>query len=147
MGQLTLQNILVVCVGNICRSPVGAQALRQLLPDLSISSAGLRAVVGHAADVSMVTRAASHGIRVDTHSARQLTASLCREQDLILVMEQHHISMLIRIAPEAQGKTLLFGHWNSQMEIQDPFLQHQSFCDRIVQQLGDCAREWGAMLK
>ncbi|MDF5612440.1 low molecular weight phosphotyrosine protein phosphatase, partial [Vibrio parahaemolyticus] len=34
-------NILVVCVGNICRSPTGERLLQQLLPDKQISSAGI----------------------------------------------------------------------------------------------------------
>lgn len=39
------ENILVVCVGNICRSPTGERLLRQHLPEKRIESAGVSAVV------------------------------------------------------------------------------------------------------
>ena len=39
-------SILVVCVGNICRSPTGERLLQQLLPEKEITSAGVGALVG-----------------------------------------------------------------------------------------------------
>ena len=47
---MNLQNILVVCVGNICRSPMAEFFLKTAHPDLHIESAGLSAMVGHSAD-------------------------------------------------------------------------------------------------
>ncbi|MFA9231998.1 MAG: protein tyrosine phosphatase, partial [Microgenomates group bacterium] len=43
-------SILVVCVGNICRSPVGERVLQAALPNLIVSSAGVAALVGNPAD-------------------------------------------------------------------------------------------------
>lgn len=147
VGQLSLKNILVVCVGNICRSPVGEQLLQRYLPESSVCSAGLNAIVGHDVDSTMVAVAADRGFDIKTHSARQLTQSLCRAHDLILVMETNHISKLAHIAPEAQGKTLLFGHWIRQMEIFDPFNRQPSFNDYVFIQLRDCALQWSSVLK
>ncbi|MDM6971615.1 protein tyrosine phosphatase, partial [Klebsiella michiganensis] len=45
-------SILVICTGNICRSPLGERFLRKMLPDKRIDSAGTDALVGHAADES-----------------------------------------------------------------------------------------------
>ena len=47
---MQIKNILVVCVGNICRSPMAEYFLKEAHPDLHIESAGLSAMVGHAAD-------------------------------------------------------------------------------------------------
>lgn len=44
--------ILVVCTGNICRSPIGEHLLRGLLSNKIVDSAGTNALVGHAADPS-----------------------------------------------------------------------------------------------
>ncbi|MCP6135343.1 protein tyrosine phosphatase, partial [Klebsiella pneumoniae] len=55
------------------------------------------------------------------HKARQFTSSLARNYDLILVMEREHLDKISKIAPEARGKTMLFGHWLGQKEIPDPY--------------------------
>ena len=47
-------SILVICTGNICRSPIGERLLRQLLPNKRIDSAGVGALVNHAADESAI---------------------------------------------------------------------------------------------
>ncbi|MFT2154144.1 protein tyrosine phosphatase, partial [Klebsiella pneumoniae] len=54
--------ILVVCTGNICRSPIGEHLLRGLLTNKIIDSAGTSALVGHAADSSASKIAARHGL-------------------------------------------------------------------------------------
>jgi len=147
LEKLNLKNILVVCVGNICRSPIGEQLLQDFLPDHTIRSAGLSALVGHGIDPIMAESAIRFGITLKSHSARQLTQALCRDCDLILVMEKQHISQLAHIAPAAQGKTLLFGHWSDQMDICDPFRRAQSSYDDVVLQLRNCAEQWRKALK
>jgi len=142
LEKLNLKTILVVCVGNICRSPIGEQLLQDFLPDHSIRSAGLSALVGYDIDPIMAESAIRQGITLKSHSARQLTQELCRDCDLILVMEKQHISQLAHIAPAAQGKTLLFGHWSDQMDICDPFRRAQSLYDDVVLQLRRCAQQW-----
>jgi protein-tyrosine phosphatase len=46
---------------------------------------------------------------------------MCREYDLILTMEKRHIHALCDIAPEMRGKVMLFGHWDNEREIPDPY--------------------------
>lgn len=53
--------ILIVCTGNICRSPIGERYLQQLLPSKNISSAGTQALVDHEADQSAVEVARKMG--------------------------------------------------------------------------------------
>ncbi|WP_446668297.1 arsenate reductase/protein-tyrosine-phosphatase family protein, partial [Klebsiella pneumoniae] len=43
-------SILIVCTGNICRSPIAERILRSLLPEKRIDSAGTGALVDHPAD-------------------------------------------------------------------------------------------------
>ncbi|HHK5628648.1 TPA: protein tyrosine phosphatase, partial [Serratia marcescens] len=121
-------SILVVCVGNICRSPTGERLLKQLLPSKNIESAGLGAVVGSAADSTACVVAQAHGLSLDEHIAKQLTRDLCRKYSLILVMEKSHIEAVTRLAPEVRGKTMLFGHWMNQKDIPDPYgKSHEAF--------------------
>ncbi|MFT8211607.1 MAG: protein tyrosine phosphatase [Symbiopectobacterium sp.] len=139
-------SILVVCVGNICRSPTGKRLLKQLLPNKRIASAGLGALVEHAADDTASDVASAHGLSLEGHSAQQLTKSLCREYDLILVMEKGHIDAVGRMAPEVRGKTMLFGHWLNQREIADPYRKSREAFEFVYLQLEQSAQKWAQAL-
>ncbi|HGF5825389.1 TPA: protein tyrosine phosphatase [Klebsiella pneumoniae] len=114
-------SILVVCTGNICRSPIGERILKQLLPTMQVDSAGTAALIDHNADNSAIKIAKKHGISLEGHQGKQFTAKLARNYDLILAMEKIHINQIEKIAPEARGKTMLFGHWLENRDIPDPY--------------------------
>ena len=52
MAQLKFNSILVVCTGNICRSPIGERLLRKRLPGVKVKSAGVHGLVKHPADAT-----------------------------------------------------------------------------------------------
>lgn len=138
--------ILVVCVGNICRSPTGERLLKQALPTKKIASAGLGALVGKPADEMATQVANQHNLSLEGHEAQQLTSSLCRQYDLILVMEKKHIDGVNRIAPEVRGKTMLFGHWLNQQEIADPYRKSREAFEFVYSQLEQSAQKWAQAL-
>ncbi|MCS4274575.1 MULTISPECIES: protein tyrosine phosphatase [Raoultella] len=139
-------SILIVCTGNICRSPIGERYLRMALPHKKIDSAGTGALVGHEADESAVNISIKHGLSLDGHSGRQLTSSLARKYDLILVMEKEHIEQISRIAPEARGKTMLFGHWLDQREIPDPYRKSEEAFASVYQLIERAGKLWAEKL-
>ncbi|WP_350238157.1 protein tyrosine phosphatase [Pectobacterium colocasium] len=139
-------SILVVCVGNICRSPTGERLLKQVLPAKRIASAGLGALVGKPADSTATDVANQHNLSLEGHEAQQLTSSLCRQYDLILVMEKGHIDGVSRIAPEVRGKTMLFGHWLNQQEIADPYRKSREAFEFVYSQLEQSAQKWAQAL-
>ncbi|MCK6263210.1 protein tyrosine phosphatase [Vibrio sp. ZSDE26] len=138
--------ILVVCVGNICRSPSGEYLLKSLLPNKLIDSAGVGALVGKPADKMATQVASDNGIDLTDHIAQQLTRELCQEYDLILVMEKGHIEAVTSIAPEARGKTMLFGHWIGQKDIPDPYRQSREAFDFAYQLIKESAESWSKKL-
>jgi protein-tyrosine phosphatase len=139
--------ILVVCVGNICRSPTGERLLKNYLPSLDVESAGLGALVGKGADDSAASVAAIHNISLDGHCARQISGKMCREYDLILTMEKRHIARLCEIAPEMRGKVMLFGHWDDEREIPDPYRKSRDAFEAVYHLLDQSARQWAKALK
>jgi protein-tyrosine phosphatase len=143
-------NILVVCVGNICRSPTGERLLQQLLPEKKIASAGIgtekSGLTGKPADEMATKIAAEHGIDITTHQAQQLTSELCSHYDLILVMEKSHIDALTNIAPEARGKAMLFGQWIGQKNIPDPYRQSREAFDFAFDLIEQAAHAWAKKL-
>ncbi|MGR5066495.1 arsenate reductase/protein-tyrosine-phosphatase family protein [Photobacterium sp. DNB22_13_2] len=138
--------ILVVCVGNICRSPSGEYLLRHHLPNKHIASAGVGALVGKPADQTASEVALEHGISLEGHVAQQLTSELCKDYDLILVMEKGHIEAVTSIAPEARGKTMLFGQWIGQKDIPDPYRQSREAFDFAYGLIDESAKAWAQKL-
>ncbi|STQ74760.1 Low molecular weight protein-tyrosine-phosphatase wzb [Grimontia hollisae] len=142
--------ILVVCVGNICRSPTGEYLLKSLLPGKQIDSAGIAVekskLTGRPADSMATQVAAEHGISLEGHASTQLTEAMAREYDLILVMEKGHIDAVCSIAPAARGKTMLFGQWIGQKEIPDPHKQSREAFDFAWTLLDEAAKAWAKKL-
>ncbi|MEL6114350.1 low molecular weight phosphotyrosine protein phosphatase [Photobacterium sp. SP02] len=143
-------NILVVCVGNICRSPSGEALLKQLLPAKNIQSAGLGTeksnLQGKPADRTASEIAAENGVSLDGHQAQQLTSAMCRDVDLILVMEKSHLDAVASIVPEARGKTMLFGQWIGQQDIPDPYRLSREAYEHAYQLIDKAARAWAQKL-
>ncbi|WP_223462669.1 low molecular weight protein-tyrosine-phosphatase [Pseudomonas sp. A-R-26] len=117
--------ILIVCIGNICRSPTAEHLLRDALgrSDIKVSSAGLGALQDHPIEPTARIVLEEHGHLPNEHKANQLTPATISESDLILVMEQSHIDRVLKIAPEARGKVFLLGKWQNNREISDPYRQ------------------------
>lgn len=139
-------SILVICTGNICRSPIAERLLRELLPEKKIDSAGTGALVDKPADKSAAEVAIKHGLSLENHKGRQFTSQIGRQYDLILVMEKSHIETIGRIAPEVRGKTMLLGHWIMQREIPDPYRQSYEAFDFVYKLIDQAAHSWAEKL-
>ncbi len=140
------KSILVVCTGNVCRSPIGERLLRQHLPDRYIASAGIFGLEGCPADDSAQDVAWRHGISLDGHVARRLTRNLMQGSDLILVMEPEHLRFIAAMAPEIRGKSLLFGQWLEPLEIPYPYRQSREAFEYVFGLLGKASQEWARRL-
>lgn len=142
--------VIVVCVGNICRSPVGERLLAQKIASrggrIEVSSAGLSAVVGHGVDAMAGEVAEAQGMRVEHHVARQFTAELGQAHDLILVMEAGHRAQLMKEMPSLSGRIMLFDHWVGAKGIADPYHRSKEFHLGVFRQLDAAADAWARKL-
>jgi len=101
-------DILILCTGNICRSPMAEALLRERLRergiDASVSSAGLsfddRPATGDAVDA-----ATGYGLDLRGHRSRVLAPELVEQADLVLAMERLHAREAIVLADGAFAKT------------------------------------------
>jgi protein-tyrosine phosphatase len=119
----TIRRVLVLCHGNICRSPFAAQLLAARLPRLDVRSAGLAAVEGRPAEPAARQVAAVFGVDLGAHAARPLDAGQVDWADLILGMEGHHAAAVRRAWPSAGPKTHLLGDFLAAppFRIEDPW--------------------------
>ena len=97
--------ILAVCTGNICRSPAMERWLAAGLTGVDVSSAGARAVVGHPIDAQMVPFIVEGSGKVGDFAARQLTAQMIRDADLVLTAARGHRSAVLELVPAAVRRT------------------------------------------
>ncbi|WP_228014064.1 low molecular weight phosphotyrosine protein phosphatase, partial [Vibrio sp. OPT46] len=103
-------------------------------------------LTGKAADEMATTIANEHSVSLDGHEARQLTPELCAQYDLILVMEKGHLEALTKIAPEARGKTMLFGQWINEQNIPDPYRQSREAFEHAYTLIEKAAKAWSQKL-
>lgn len=99
--------ILVVCTGNICRSPVAEQLLRDRLPaeNVVVHSAGTAARPGMVMTDEAVALSRRYGGEPDGHEATRLTRALVEEADLVLTAERSHRADVVRLHPRASRFT------------------------------------------
>jgi protein-tyrosine phosphatase len=141
-----VQKILVVCTGNICRSPVAAAMLASGLgAPFQVESAGVGAVVGHGATPEAARTAAARGLDVSAHRARQLDAAIARAFDVLLVMDDRHRAWVSRHLPQVRGRTFLLGHWRD-VEVPDPIGQPMHVYEHVAALMDACAADWVARL-
>lgn len=115
-----MQNILVLCIGNICRSPMAEVMLRDALPGKTISSAGLGALIGKPADPSSLQLMTEQNIDISSHRAQQISASLVAQAELILVMDLEQKKYVENQYVGARGKVFRLGE-SEQIDIPDPY--------------------------
>ena len=100
-----MAGILVVCTGNVCRSPIAEGLIRAELQARlgadapAVASAGTMGWEGSGADPSSVEAAGEHGVDISGHRARVLAPTEARAADLLLAMAADHRSALARLAP------------------------------------------------
>lgn len=120
--------ILVVCVGNICRSPMAEALLASRLAKLGlrsrVESAGLAALVGHPADPLAQLLMRERGLDLSGHRARQLVPALVSAADLVLVMDSAQQRAVEAMLPAARGRVQRLGRWGG-FDVPDPYRQER----------------------
>ena len=106
---MTAMRILVVCTGNVCRSPLGELLLRRYLERTSIlvESAGTRGLPGHMIDPSSGRLLAGVGIDSDSFRSRRLTKDMTEPTDLILCFERGQRRDIVALAPSVVRRTFV----------------------------------------
>jgi protein-tyrosine phosphatase len=148
-----IRRIIILCTGNICRSPMAAAVLESALADgretsaaghdgvVAVSSAGLGALVGYPADDCAIRLLHARGLDISTHRARAFDGALGLAHDLILTMtleQRYHVE---RRWPLLQGRVFVLGCWND-VEIEDPYRRGDKAFRKALSDIDRCVAPW-----
>ena len=136
---------LMVCLGNICRSPLAEGILQSKLPkkDYIIDSAGTANYhIGAAPDKRSVLIAKKFGIDISQQKCRQITKSDFEYFDYIYVMDTSNYKNVIAIAPNEASKQkvkLILNEVDStsDLEVPDPYYGEMEYFEHVFHLLDE----------
>lgn len=114
MLAIPMASVLLVCTGNVCRSPLAEGLVRATLVrrfgDAApvVSSAGTAAWDGSPPMTESVEAGAELGVDISRQTARQLTSDMIERSDLLLGMGAEHRTAVVRAVPDAASRTFEF---------------------------------------
>jgi protein-tyrosine phosphatase len=146
-------NILMVCLGNICRSPLAegimAHKISKNKLNWKVDSAGTGAWhVGELPDRRSIATARKYGIDITSQRARQLSSADLDAFDLVLAMDSSNYKDILQLADskdkEDKVKLIMnYVHPGRNLSVPDPYWNDQGFeevfnmlnqaCDHIIQ--------------
>ena len=138
--------ILVVCIGNICRSPMAEGLLLQALNKagmqaIEVRSAGLDALIGQKADKTVIRLMKEQGVDLSAHRGQQLNRDILRWADLVLVMETAQKLSVESWEPSARGKVYRIGEW-SDFDVPDPYRQSDDKFEVVLELISRGVSDW-----
>ena len=155
LATLRPTSVLVLCNGNIFRSPFAAALLSREVGrgdsgDAAVESAGLLGP-GRPSPRDAVLAARRHGVDLQDHRSQLVTADLVRAADLIVVMEPEQRRIVCQRFGRAPGDVLLLGDLDpapiTSRAIEDPWEQGVAVCEVVYDRIERCVTELAAALR
>ena len=130
-------NVLFVCTGNTCRSPMAAGILNSLIEPqyCEIDSAGTSALSGLPPAQFAMDVVKEYGGSIEEHRTKYLTYELIARADLILVMEIKHYDVVLELSSKARTKTFLLREYKRETgkkEVPDPVGKDRSAYEEVA---------------
>lgn len=134
--------VLMVCLGNICRSPLAEGILKSKVDAINIyvDSAGTAGYhIGNAPDPRSIKVAHEHGIDISSQVCRKFTVSDFDTFDLIYVMDKSNYGNIIHLArrkEDAKKVKLLLSELNTEhIEVPDPYYDAEDGFEQVFQMI------------
>jgi protein-tyrosine phosphatase len=139
----------MVCLGNICRSPLAEGIMRsKLTKNYYIDSAGTGGWhAGEAPDKRSIQTARNHGIDISKQSARKFTITDFDSFDVIFVMDQSNYKDVINLAPNEAAKSKVQLLLDNSKEVPDPYYGTLEDFEQVYQLLNQACEAIARKLK
>jgi protein-tyrosine phosphatase len=136
------REILVVCYGNVCRSPYLQAVLQRALPDLAVKSAGFFGSDRCVPEIS-VTLGAKRGLDLSRYRSRPLTKSTVGSADLVIVMDSGQARQIGMLFPGNRAPIVVAGDLDPKFDsgrgITDPWNRSSDVFESSFNRLDRCA--------
>jgi len=118
-----ISNVIFVCYGNICRSPVAEYIAKSLNDQIDFSSAGFHKEEQRQSPKRIVHIAGLLGVDIQKHRSSCLTALQMEQADVVFVMDKNNYDVIVKNHPSLTDKVLLLGLFSAvpALYIPDPF--------------------------
>lgn len=136
-----MSGVLMVCEGNLCRSPVAAALLAATLPRVAVRSAGTHALEGHCAPALAVELMDDRGIDLRAHASSALTSAQVRGAQLILAMTRAQCRSIEQAFPFARGRVFRLGE-HERVDIVDPYRRGRFTFELAIAQIEQGVQRW-----
>jgi len=142
-----IKSVLIVCTGNICRSPMGEGVLRHRLAQaklshIRINSAGTLGWDNRKPTSEAIRACSEIGIDISSLRSAPISEQMLRKADLTVAMERHHVDEMVKFYNAPAEKLFLLGDFHTSrpgMEIGDPYGMPISCYRKILKFIYQCS--------
>jgi protein-tyrosine phosphatase len=149
--KATIRNILIVCTGNVFRSPLAVEMTKQFLRSkrIKVDSAGMLEYRGAPLSQDIIELARRYGADLSKHRPRKVNADLLRDADLILVFDKKQVAELTERYPQIKSRTYTIKDyagnfdgkdmedlWNKPVEVYEKFIgELKGYLEKCVRRI------------
>ncbi|MEW8085143.1 MAG: hypothetical protein AB2652_00630 [Candidatus Thiodiazotropha endolucinida] len=138
-------NILVLCYGNIYRSPLAENLLKKYFSSetYNIMSAGFHKKENRTCEPEYLQILEEYGYDLYEHRSKNVKPSDLKWADIILIMDRYNLDMLKKMDSDCISKTIWIGAFSKRksVEVQDPYDKGYDFTRDVISDIELCIKD------
>jgi protein-tyrosine phosphatase len=143
-----VKRVLVICYGNIYRSPFCGAYLRQHLPaDIEVRTSGFHRTAGRPSPPRHVTMSQGRNIDLSQHRSSKISAEDLQWADIVVLMDRHNWDALDQIGAEHSKLVWLGAFGSGDVEVPDPYELDDAHAQRVLDQMEEASKALAASIR